>query len=124
LLRFWLSGIKGRHISGYSDDELYDYLKSNEILSEEEKSSDAPVKREDAFVYLIRICNYEKIASLSDIYKVSYKDSDKLSEGKIGYVAILSGLGIICGDGGELRPSDALTRAEAVVMLYKYLLNL
>lgn len=124
LLRFWLSGIKGRHIAGYSDDELYDYLISNEILSEEEKSSDAPVKREDAFVYLIRICKYEKIASLSDIYKVSYKDSDKLSNGKIGYAAILSGLGIICGDGGELRPSDALTRAEAVVMLYKYLLNL
>ena len=47
-----------------------------------------------------------------------------LSDGRIGYCAILSGLGVICGHGGYLRPQDALTRAEAIIMLYRYLLTI
>ena len=40
---------------------------------------------------------------------------------KTGYAAILTGMNIICGNGGNLRPKDNITRAEAAVMLYNYM---
>ena len=124
LLRFLASGIFGKYYSEYTDDELYEILIDNEIITEEEKAPDAPVKREDAFVYVIRFTGLEKVAKLSDIYKVTYEDGHLLTTGKIGYAAILSGLGVICGNGGNLRPDRNITRAEAVTILYKYLLKL
>lgn len=123
-LRFMASGIAGKYYAGYTEDELYEYLINLKILTEEEKSPDAPVKREDAFVYIIRFAGLEKVASLSDIYKVNYADGNLLSKEKTGYAALLSGLGIICGNGGSLRPLDSVSRGEAAVMLYRYLLNM
>lgn len=73
---------------------------------------------------MIRMAKLEKVATLENIYKIDYADSTLLSDGKIGYCAILSGLGVICGNGGYLRPQDALTRAEAIIMLYRYLLTI
>jgi len=69
------------------------------------------------------MAGFEKIAKLENIFKVTYADGDLLSKGKIGYAAILSGLGIICGDGGNIRPLDNLTRAEAITIVYNYLLS-
>ncbi len=123
LLRFLASGIFGKYYAEYTDEEIYEILIDNEIVTEEEKSPDALVTREDAFVLLIRFAGLEKVAQLSDIYKVSYADGHLLSTGKIGYAAILSGMGIVCGNGGKLRPTDNVTRAEAITMLYKYLVN-
>ena len=123
LLRFLASGIYGKYYAEYTDEELYEILTDNEIITEEEKAPESTVKREDAFVYVIRFAGLEKVAKLSDIYKVTYEDGHLLSSGKIGYAAILSGMGIVCGSGGNLRPTDFVTRAEAITMLYKYLLN-
>ena len=39
------------------------------------------------------------------------------------FSGILSGMGVVCGNGGYLRPADNLTRAEALALLYKYLLT-
>lgn len=121
-LRLLASGIYGTYYNNYSGDELYDSLLREGIVAEEEKNPSSPITREDAFVYLIRMAGLEKVARLENIYKVSYADSNKLSSGKIGYCAILSGLGVICGSGGYLRPTDNLNRAEAITMLYRYLL--
>ena len=106
----------------YSSEIIYDELIKNGIITIDEKCPEAEVTREDAFMYLIRMAGLEKVARLENIYKVSYADSNKLSSGKIGYCAILSGLGVICGSGGYLRPTDNLNRAEAITMLYRYLL--
>lgn len=124
LLRFLASGIFGKYYAEYTDEELYEILIDNEIITEEEQSPDSPVKREDAFVYIIRFAGLEKVAKLSDIYKVSYADGHLLTDGKIGYAAILSGLEVICGNGGNLRPDRNITRAEAVTVLYRYLIKL
>jgi len=115
------SGIYGYN---YSGKLIYDMLIREGIITEEEKNPEAAVSREEAFVYLIRMAGFEKIAKLKNIYKVDYADVDKISEGKIGYLAILSGLGVINGDGGKIRPTDSLTRAEAIVILYRYLLTI
>ncbi len=121
-LRFMASGMYGKYYQTYETDVLYKNLIREGVLSESEKNPSANITREDAFVYIIRMAWLEKVAKLENIYKVDYADSNLLSEGKIGYCAILSGLGVVCGDGGYLRPQDNLTRAESVIMLYRYLL--
>ena len=121
LLRLFLAGIEGRYYMGYDADSIYDECFRERVLTKDERKDEAAVAREQAFVYMIRLAGYDKVASLSDIYKVSYADGDQLSDGLIGYAAILSGMGIIEGDGGNIRPSDSITRAEAAVMLYRYM---
>ncbi len=123
-LRLAANAVWGNYYTSYSTDALYNEFINANILTEEEKAPQSEVKREDAFVYVVRLAGFEKIAALKDIYKVSYTDGAELSEDKLGHAAILSGLGVICGDGGNLRPQDAVTRAEAVMILYKYLLSL
>ena len=122
-LALMASGIYDKYYAEYTDDELYEFLIRDCIVKENEKSPESLVKREDAFVFLIRFINLEKVALLSHIYKVTYEDGHLLSSGKIGYAAILSGMGIISGSGGKLRPTDNVTRAEAITMLYKYLIS-
>ncbi len=123
-LRLLASAVMGQYYQDYSAEELYDSLMRSGYITEEEKAPESPVKREDAFVYIIRMAGYEKVAKLTEIYRVTYQDQAELSDGKLGYAAILSGLGVVCGDGGNLRPQDALTRAEAMAVVYKYLLSL
>ena len=117
------SGMRSNYYLDADTDNLYERLISTKIITEEEKAPEAQVTRENAFVYMIRLAELERVAKLADIYKVNFADSDKLSEGKLGYAAILSGMGVVCGDGGTLRPTDTITRAEAAAMLYKYLLT-
>jgi len=124
LLRFLASGIYGKYYHTYNTEDLYENLIREKVIGEEEKNPSAGVKREEAFVYLIRMAGLERVAKLQNIYKVDFADSNLLSDGKIGYCAILGGMGVICGDGGYLRPQDNLSRAEAVIMLYRYLLTL
>ena len=119
-LRFATSVVRGDY-SSYSSDEFYEAI--SDIVKDDEKAPKSELKREDAFVFMVRLAGYDQIAKLKDIYKVSYVDGAQLTPEKLGYAAILSGLGVICGDGGNLRPQDSLTRAEAIVLTYKYLLS-
>lgn len=123
-LRVLASGIYGKYYHIYSADDLYQSLIREKVISEEEKNPTAIVSREQAFVYMIRMARLEKVAALKNIYKIDYADSKLLSDGRIGYCAILSGLGVICGHGGYLRPQDSITRAETIIMLYRYLLTI
>ena len=81
------------------------------------------VTREDAFVYMVKLDGLDKVARLNGIFKVEYEDENLISYDKIGYPAILTGMGIICGNGGKLRPQDFITRAEAVSMVYNYMIQ-
>ncbi len=121
LLRFFAGGILSKYYLNNTDEELYQMLIAEKIVTEEEKNPSSIVTREDAFVYMIRCAKLEEVAKLKDIYKVSYKDGNMLSAEKIGYAAILTGFKVICGDGGWLLPKDNLSYAEAAVMLYKFL---
>lgn len=123
LLKLFGAGIRYKSYLTQEQDLLYKDLINEGILTEEEKAPDSEVKRESACVYMIRFCGLDDVAKLSDIYRVEYADGHKISQGKIGYPAILTGMGVICGDGGGLRPQDAITRAEAVVMLYNYMIQ-
>ena len=121
LLRLFMSGKDGRYMMNISTESLYSYSILKGLIAKEDRNEAAAVTREQAFMIMVRAAGFDRVAQLSDIYKVSYSDGDKLSEGSIGYAAILSGMGVINGDGSELRPQDNITRAEAAAMLYRYL---
>ncbi len=123
ILRIFAAGIHYKDYLTYPKDMLYENFIYDGILTEEEKNPDGQVLREDAFVYMVRIDGLDKVAKLSDIFNVEYADQNMLSEGKIGYPAILTGMNIICGNGGYLKPKAPITRAEAAVMVYNYLIN-
>lgn len=123
LLRLFGAGIRYKSYLNIEQDLLYQELIEEGILTEDDKNPDAEVKREDAFVYMIRLGGMEGVAKLSNIFKVEYADQNLITDGKIGYPAILTGMGVICGDGGYLRPTEPLTRAEAAVMLYNYMIK-
>jgi len=102
-------------------DELYKYLISEGIVTEEEKAPESTVKREDAVKYIIRAMKYNKVAEIKGIFNVSFKDRDEISENLYGYVAIAAGLGIVKGDGVSFKPKSDVTRAETAIMIYNYL---
>lgn len=121
LLRFFGAGICNRSIPYYEVDDLYEYLSNIGVISKEEKYPDSQVTREDAFAYIIRMADLDKVARCSDIFSVNYADGNLITPGKIGYPAILTGLGVIGGNGGYLRPQQPITRGEAAVILYKFM---
>lgn len=123
LLRLFGAGIRYKSYLDMDKDSLYDTLINESILTDAEKSPDSEVKRETACVYMIRFGGFEEVAKLNDIYRVKYADAHLISQEKIGYPAILTGMGVICGSGGKLRPTEAITRAEAAVMLYNYMVK-
>ena len=123
LLRLFAAGIHFQNYITYPEDMLYENFIYDGILTEEERNPDGQVLREDAFVYMVRLDGLDKVAKLSNIFKVEYADGNLLSDGKIGYPAILTGMNIICGNGGYLKPKAPITRAEAAVMVYNYMIN-
>lgn len=123
-LRLLATGIYGKYYHNYKEEELYDSLIREKIITEEEKNPTSQITREESFVYIIRMANLERVAKIENIYKVEYIDKTEISPDKIGYCAILSGFNIIGGSNGKIRPKNNLTRGEAIVMLYRYLLNI
>ncbi len=121
LLRILKAGADGGWYMEEDTDSIYRYAENEGLLKKEDRNDTAPVTRETAFKYMVCFMGYDSVAKLPDIYKVSYADGEMLSEGMTGYAAILSGFGIINGDGSTIRPQDNITRAEALSVVYNYL---
>lgn len=109
---------KSTYYLTYTDEDLYFRLEDRSYILSEEKNPSGNVKREDAFVYTVRMMNHEEIAKLKDIFKTDFLDNSHIDEAKIGYAAILKGFGLISGDGTYLRPKEDITRAEVISMAY------
>lgn len=103
------------------EESFYEDMIRQNIVTSEEKNPQAPVSREDAFAYLIRLMGFSKIASMNDIFMTGFADGSDISADKIGSIAILRGYGIVKGDGASIRPKDNITRAEAAALGYAYM---
>lgn len=103
--------------------ELYRNLESRNIVSKEERASEEPVKREDAVRYLLRAMGVGEVAEIENIFVCDFKDADMISKDRIGYCAIAKGYNIIGGSEGMLYPKSETTRAEALAMIYNYLIR-
>lgn len=98
-------------------DGVYSRAISRSIINEDERDDNAVLTRETASIYLIRAIGAEQYAKYNDIYVTPFDD---VTENK-GYIALLSAMGVVNGDGGHFNPKREITRAEAAVMLYNYL---
>lgn len=105
-----------------SIDDVYDSMIRMKVLTKEEKDPNKAVTKEEALVYLFNLEGYGDIAGLPGIFVTGFADEAKIK--RIGYVAIAKGMGVVTGnDENEFRPGDAVTRAEAAAILYKYLVK-
>jgi hypothetical protein len=80
------------------------------------EAGESEITRFTAVKHIIDSLGYGKVASLTGIYRTEFKDNSEVDEKDIGYLAIAYGLGIINGDAGTgtFRPSERITKAEAV----------
>ena len=99
-------------------DELYKEF--SDIISKDDRNDNAPVKREDAFYYMIKLMNYGEIADM-DIYRSDFSDNHNLSQNRIGAVALLTGFGLVNGFDGMLKPDEYITPAETLTLIYNYI---
>jgi len=102
-------------------EKLYKYLINEKIVVEGEKSPESVVTKEEAAKFAIRALGYEKVANLKDIYKLSFKDANKISPELVGHVALSTGLGILEPEGENLNPKANMTREQAAVVIYNLL---
>jgi len=117
-----LNSIYGNYISVYPKldwDNVYSLIERRGVINEEEISPDELVSRETAAVFMVRAMGAEKYAKLENIYNCPFVD---VTASK-GYITLLYGFGMVSGTSeNTFSPEDILTRAEAVVMLYNYLI--
>ncbi len=97
---------------------IFDRAQSLNIVSKEERDDDAAVTRLQAAVFLIRALGAERYAGLNGIWSCPFSDVTE----KTGYVCILSGMGIIKGDGtGSFNPDEHITNADSAIMIFNAL---
>ncbi len=99
-------------------------LENSGVAEDGELESDDPAKREDGVKYIVNALGYKEVALLEGIYTTPFLDEAEISQGYIGYVALAKGMNIISGDeNSEFNPQEGLTRADAAIMIYNYLVN-
>ena len=90
---------------------------NNRYDETEEETDDVKLSRETVAKEAVKLLGYESIANL-DIYRLDYKDADKVGSEYKGFVAIAGGLELIAPDKkGEIKPAKEFTRGEAAELL-------
>lgn len=102
-------------------DTYYAIAINKNIITEKDKSPDSIVTRQQAAKMLVNSLGAGYIADIPDIFKISFKDNDKIPKDMIGYIAIVSGLKIMNGSDGYFEPQQPLTRAQAAAVIVRYL---
>ncbi len=98
----------------------YSFIRNKNIILEDEIDENAEVTREDACIMMIKAMGHGEIAQFDKIYVSSFADV----EDNVGYIAILNAMNIVSGDGnGNFSPKKTLSRADAILMLYNYLVK-
>lgn len=101
-------------------DNYYRQGKQSGLILEKEIDPKATLTREQVAKFITRTVVKDKIAKLN-IYQVPFQDRGKTTSGYQGYVAIVSGLGIMTGDGTNFHPQQNVKKGEACVALVRYL---
>ncbi len=104
-------------------DNMYKDLIRKGVILQNEKRPDEKVAREEAVKYLVRALGFSKIAEKSEIFVKAFTDSSEINTENAGFVAVAKALNIINGADGKFYPKRELTKGEAAVMIYNYLVN-
>lgn len=102
-------------------DSYYDQAKNSGLILEKEVNPEAVITREEMAKFMARTMVWDKIATL-DIYEpLKYSDANQISKDYQGYIAIISELKLITGDGKKFGPKAPVKKSEAAVIMVRYL---
>lgn len=105
-----------------NEEDFYNMLIQNKIITKEEKNPNASVSNKDAAKYIIKYLGYEKVAIHSEVFINPFKDT--IEEKYKGYAAMCYALGINKGDkNGNFNQDHNLTNAESAVLIYNLIKN-
>jgi len=91
------------------------------IQAGEQPDPDAPVTRETLARLTINAMGYSKVARLSDIYVLDFRDAADITGHLRGHAALAAGLGLVGPVDGKFLPKEVVTRGRAAVTLVKML---
>ena len=121
LLSF-VSGLKAGYPIPLAADEVYRAARQFNLVKADEYTPDAKEVRQDGTKYIVRALGHDEVAQLTGIFDSGFADRDQIAAGYEGYVAIAKGYKIVNGDENNcFNPQQALTRADAAIMIYNYL---
>lgn len=113
------------YFKGMCDSWSYGYLqlaldKGIIIPSEDGKfNPTTPAKRYEVAKYIVRALGKRDEALANMNAKLTYKDASAVPKSAVGYVYVMSNLGIMQGSNNEFQPNKPITRAEMAVILDK-----
>lgn len=103
-------------LKGYAEDIWYEGMDEAAYKAERAK----PATRTDAAVLFTKMYDRDGISELKGIYKTPFSDV-KSSDENIGAIAIAYAKGFVPKGDGKFNGEKQVTRAEAVQMIYDYL---
>lgn len=114
------NGVYG--VENMSDEELIKEAQKQGWLQEKLTTKDQ-LNRELLAKIIIRMLELEKVAQVEGMFQVPYEDAANFSEGSLGYIALVKGLGIMNVEGENFQPKEMVTRAEAAYAIVKGLIS-
>jgi len=88
------------------------------IISNQGKfNPDQQISREEMAVWLVNCLGYQDIARMKNQISVPFQDISQISDDKLNYVGLVSGLGLMDANAEQkFRPNDPLTLAEMAII--------
>lgn len=103
-------------------DQLYEQGYSLGLVTPVTREEGKAVTREELVETILNGAGYGRVAALEGIYRCGFTDAAGLSAQQLGYAALAQGLGLVKGGAdGAYAPARAVTRAEAVAMVYQFM---
>lgn len=104
----------------FNYDDIYKAAIEAKIIDENAKNPDSSISRKDAAKIIVSALGYGDIAAHDDIFAQKFYDVYDC----IGYVNILSALGIVSGTGdGAFNPDGLLCRGDSAIIILNTLKN-
>lgn len=107
-----------------TDEDIEKYIEAAQRLGwikAGEAQANTPLPREKAAAFIIRAMGFEKVATLSDIFKEIVEDYDTIYPEYKGHVTIAIGLGLLSEDAGSFNPKNITSRAQAATIIVRML---
>ncbi len=107
-----------------TDEEIQKYIDAAIKLGwakPGEVNAQNPLSREKAAVFVVRAMGFDKVASLSDIYKDIAEDASIVKPEYKGHVTIALGLKLLSTDSGGFKPKTPVSNAQAATILVRML---
>jgi hypothetical protein len=102
-------------------DQYYQTAVQHNILNESQINPTAKVTKLDAVKLIVRTMGLGYVAENGNIFKLQYKDANKISNSYKGYVAIAAGLNIIKLTTANFDGIKAITKGQTATMIVNYM---